>query len=106
MQSFSSFDSSSFLQRVKDEVLKRSLQHFGPHEKQEDEPKRLKPFDHEEFLEALSAAKVVPAFSVRECKWDLHSSPGALEQPACNGHRRIPLNPLCEEPIKSVDSKP
>lgn len=97
---------SRMVQKVKDEVLKRSLQHFGSHEKHEDEPKRLKPLDHEEFLAALSAAKVVPVYPIKECKWDLHSSPGALEQPACNGHRRLPLNPVCEEPIKSVDSKP
>ncbi|XP_060175575.1 inositol 3-kinase [Lycium barbarum] len=97
---------SQLIQRVKDEVLKRGLQRFGSHEKQEDEPNRLKPLDHEEFLAALSAAKVVPANSIKECKWDLHSSPGALEQPVCNGHRRIPLNPVCEESINSVDSKP
>lgn len=97
---------SRLVQKVKDEVLKRSLQHFGSREKQEDEPKRLKRLDHEEFLTALSAAKVVPAHSIKECKWDLHTSPGALEQPVCNGHRRLPLNAVCEEPINSVDSKP
>ncbi|CAN4098737.1 unnamed protein product [Withania somnifera] len=93
------------VQKVKDEVLKRCLQHFGSHEKKEDEPKRLKPLYHEEFLAALSAAKVIPAHSIKECKRDLHSSPGALEQSVCNGHRRLPLNPVFEEPIKSVDNK-
>ncbi|KAK4355986.1 hypothetical protein RND71_024957 [Anisodus tanguticus] len=93
------------IQRVKDEVLKRSLQHFGSHEKQEDEPNRLKSLDYEEFLEALSATKGIPAHSIKECKWDLHSSPGALDQPVYNGHRRLPLNIVCEESINSVDSK-
>ncbi|KAJ8559477.1 hypothetical protein K7X08_003535 [Anisodus acutangulus] len=97
---------SRLVQRVKDEVLKRSLQHFRSHEKQEDEPNRLKSLDHEEFLAALSATKVVQAHSIKECNWDLHSSPGALEQPVFNGYRRLPLNPVCEKPINSVDSKP
>lgn len=95
-----------FAQRVKDEVLKRRLQCSGSHEKQEDGPKRLKPSDHEEFQAALNAAKTVAAQSIKECKWDLHSSPGALEQPIHNGQRILLLNPVCEEPISSVDSEP
>lgn len=96
---------SRLLQRVKDEVLKRRLQWSGSHEKQEDGPKKLKPSDYEEFQAALNEAKMVAAQSIKECKWDLHSSPGALE-PIRNGQQRLLLNPVCEEPINSVDSKP
>uniref|UniRef100_A0A5B7A7G8 Inositol 3-kinase n=1 Tax=Davidia involucrata TaxID=16924 RepID=A0A5B7A7G8_DAVIN len=97
------------LQRVEDEVQRRKMQSVGCHEREDDELKFAKPLGHGQFHASLGAAKLMSTCPIQECRWDLPSSPRAVEQgihPHCNGQQKLLQNSVYEEPIQSVESKP
>lgn len=107
---------SRLLQRVKDEVEKRS-QFLGCQKVPGDGLKFVKPLHHEHFHTALAAAKVISAnpTNTNESNWGLPRSPRAVvprspravvrqSHQHSNGQQKVLLDSVFEEPIKSAES--
>ncbi|CAI9106964.1 OLC1v1006218C1 [Oldenlandia corymbosa var. corymbosa] len=96
------------LQSVKNELDRRSLDFPGFPKRQDNMLKFAKSSDHEQFHNALSAAKVVSANPVDNSFWSLSGSPRAVgEQHGhhhSNGHQNVLVNSVYEAPIKSADT--
>nr|GMD14096.1 inositol 3-kinase [Ipomoea batatas] len=99
----SKFD-SQLLQRVKEEVDRRRVHHFGSHERRDDDGDSHERRDddgdsHERFFRVLDAVRTVMA---PYCLQEWPNSP----RPKCSDQQRLLLHSVCEEPpINSVQNK-
>ncbi|XP_031271162.1 inositol 3-kinase [Pistacia vera] len=98
---------SRVLQRVKDEVQRRKISCC---ERRDDVLKFIKPAGHEQFYASLCAAKLVSDCNIRVPQWDVQSSPAKTGEqdilPQYSDQPKLLLNPVYEEPIKTVQGKP
>ncbi|KAK9065937.1 hypothetical protein SSX86_015339 [Deinandra increscens subsp. villosa] len=90
---------SGLMQKVKDKVRERKMQC----DEHDDRSRFTKPSGHEQFLESLSAAKLVTTRTVSPNVGDQVLDPN----PGCTSQQRLFLkNSVYEEPVKSIDANP
>ncbi|XP_021909935.1 inositol 3-kinase isoform X2 [Carica papaya] len=97
-----------FFQMIKDEVQRRKAQCICFGERRYDELKLKELVGHEQFHTSLGAAKLKSSCSDQDCQWDTPPSSKAVEQgtlPQFIGQPKRLINPVYEEPIRTVDGK-